>query len=131
MAAATYIVPVKLQQFDAAAQPSAPLLYSCKDEVVGDRLVGRAKDTPLSRSIYLLLHFRGQSVAKFSIYQFCIALNFLLDPGRLDIRVSLYLHSDLPCLLRQGHIPLDLPVLLPAFRQYPNPRPEKKAATVH
>jgi hypothetical protein len=71
---ATHIVPVELQEFDSASQPTTALLNSFGHEVQRDGLGDGAKDAPLRGREYLSTNLRWQLVSKLAVDELCITL---------------------------------------------------------
>ena len=70
----TYIVPVKLQQFNSAAEPPAPLADRVQHILLRDGLRHRAEHAPLCRGVDAVPHPRRQLVPERAVDELGVAL---------------------------------------------------------
>lgn len=72
---ATHIVPMELQQFNAAPQPPATLLHTPQDKFRRHGLADRTEDTPLGSSKDIAASFCRQPVSKVTVDELSVTLH--------------------------------------------------------
>lgn len=76
---------MKLQQLNAAAQPSAALSHASQDILRRYGLADGAKDTPLGGSVDIAADIFGQPVPEVTIDEFSVALKHAHDPWSASV----------------------------------------------